>query len=222
MDSIEPVGRLDGRCISRRSRFRCPSARVHGDLGTPAFRRLNTPPPMAGSISGRARRSFRMGRLGNVKLGRVRVDCASSKRSGRYTVASLIERFGPDISTVDLLRHLTASCRYQRRPGVPPARKYEHLCLAAFTLPARRQVNAPVPPPVSPTRSRCGTGSAASSRCNSPPSTRWPWRSPPLRSPARSGRRTRSRFEIGLGSCGGGSRRSGAPPRSVSMSLTDC
>ncbi|WP_267360081.1 MULTISPECIES: hypothetical protein [unclassified Methylobacterium] len=89
-----------------------------------------------------------MGRLGNVQPGRVWVDCASCKRSGRYSVASLLQKYGPDISTVDLLRVLTASCRHQRPPGAPPARKYEHLCLAAITLPTYRQTNAPVPPGV--------------------------------------------------------------------------
>lgn len=89
-----------------------------------------------------------MGRLADAGPGRVYVDFATCKRSGRYTVASLIDRYGPDISTLDLLRHLTASCRYQRKPGAPPARKYEHLCLAAITLPSYRQTNAPVPPGV--------------------------------------------------------------------------
>lgn len=89
-----------------------------------------------------------MGRLGNAGPGRVYVDCATCKRSGRYTVASLIERYGADISSLDLLRHLTASCRYQRAPGVPPARKYEHLCLAAITLPPAAMQIPPVPPGV--------------------------------------------------------------------------
>ena len=87
-----------------------------------------------------------MGRLGDVQPGRVYVDCATCKRSGRYSVASLLEQFGPDISTLDLLRTLTASCRYQRKPGAPPARKYEHMCLAAITLPKHRVLDAPVPP----------------------------------------------------------------------------
>lgn len=73
-------------------------------------------------------------RLRDLEPGRVYVNCSSCKRSGRYTVASLRERFGPDISTLDVLRHLTASCRYQRAPGSSPARRYEHLCLAAITL----------------------------------------------------------------------------------------
>ncbi|MCJ2142771.1 hypothetical protein [Methylobacterium sp. E-066] len=52
------------------------------------------------------------------------------------------------MSTLDVLRHLTASCRYQRAPGSPPARKYEHLCLAAITLPPPRRPDIPVPPGV--------------------------------------------------------------------------
>lgn len=86
-----------------------------------------------------------MGRLGDVQPGRMYIDCASCKRSGRYSVASLLERHGPDISTADLLRHLTASCRNQRRPGTPPAREHEPLCLAAITLPVYRPTDAPVP-----------------------------------------------------------------------------
>jgi hypothetical protein len=87
-----------------------------------------------------------MGRLRDVTPGRVYVDCATCKRSGHYTVASLIGRYGADISTLDLLRHLTASCRYQRAPGAPAARKYEHLCLAAITLPPPAKNTPPVPP----------------------------------------------------------------------------
>lgn len=86
------------------------------------------------------------GRLGDVEAGRVYVDCAACKRSGRYSTTSLIERYGRDISQVDLLRHLSASCPYQRRAGAPPARKYEPLCLAAITMPPARQVGPPVPP----------------------------------------------------------------------------
>lgn len=86
------------------------------------------------------------GAWANVEAGRVYVDCATCRRSGRDTVASLIDRYGADISTLDLLRHLTASCRYQRPPGAPAARKDAHLCLAAITLPSYRQTNAPAPP----------------------------------------------------------------------------
>jgi hypothetical protein len=88
------------------------------------------------------------GILRDIQPGRVYVDCSSCKRSGRYTVASLRERFGPDMSTLDVLRTLTASCRYQRPPGSPPARKYERLCLAAITLPPLRRATIPVPPGV--------------------------------------------------------------------------
>ena len=52
------------------------------------------------------------------------------------------------MSTLDILRILTASCRYQRPPGSPPARKYEHLCLAAITLPPPARPTTPVPPGV--------------------------------------------------------------------------
>jgi hypothetical protein len=76
-----------------------------------------------------------MRRLGDAEPGRVYVDCATCKRSGRYTVASLIDGYGADISTLDLLRHLTTSCRYQRAPGAPPAWRHEHLCVAALPLP---------------------------------------------------------------------------------------
>ncbi|WP_200905644.1 hypothetical protein [Methylobacterium sp. ARG-1] len=89
------------------------------------------------------------GLLRDIQPGRVYVDCSSCKRSGRYTVASLRERFGPDMSTLDVLRTLTASCRYQRPPGSPPAWKYEHLCLAAITLPPPMRPTIPVPPSVS-------------------------------------------------------------------------
>jgi len=88
------------------------------------------------------------GLLRDILPGWVYVDCSSCKRSGRYTVASLSGRFGPDISTLDVLRHLTASCRYQRPPGSPPARKYEHRCLAAITLPPPTWTEIPVPPGV--------------------------------------------------------------------------
>jgi hypothetical protein len=89
-----------------------------------------------------------MGHLGDAGPSRVYVDCATCKRSDRYTVVSLIGRYGADISTLDLLRHLTASCRYQRAPGAPPTRKYEHLCLAAITLPPAAKQIPPVPPGV--------------------------------------------------------------------------
>jgi hypothetical protein len=71
----------------------------------------------------------------------------ASARDGINSPA-LIERYGPDISTVDLLRHLTALCRYQRAPGAPSARKYEQLCLTAITLPPPVKKIPPVPPGV--------------------------------------------------------------------------
>ena len=52
------------------------------------------------------------------------------------------------MSTLDILRTLTASCRHQRPPGSPLAWKYEHLCLAAITLPPPVRPTTPVPPGV--------------------------------------------------------------------------
>jgi hypothetical protein len=52
------------------------------------------------------------------------------------------------MSTLEVLRPLTALCRYQRPPESPPARKYEHLCLAAITLPPPVRPTTPVPPGV--------------------------------------------------------------------------
>lgn len=55
-------------------------------------------------------------------------------------------RFGPEITTLDLLRALTASCRHQRDPGAKVARKYESQCLAAMRLPKTVSLEPPVPP----------------------------------------------------------------------------
>ncbi len=57
-----------------------------------------------------------------------------------------MQRFGPEISTLDLLRALTASCRHQRRPGAKVARKYESQCLATLRVPKAVCLEAPVPP----------------------------------------------------------------------------
>lgn len=52
------------------------------------------------------------------------------------------------MSTLEALRHLTASCCYQRPPKSPLVRKYKHLCLGAITLPPLAQPTTPVPPGV--------------------------------------------------------------------------
>lgn len=149
-----------------------------------------------------------MGRLGDVQPGRVHADCASCQRSGQYQIRRLIDRYEPDVSSVDWLRHLTTSCCYQRRPRAPPAQKYEHLCLAAITLPPPVKQIPPVPPGV-PYTIEVWREVGATSSCTSPPSTRCRWRWLRSRSPAKNGRRTRSRSETGLGSCGSRSVRRG-------------
>ncbi|MFK5599930.1 hypothetical protein ACFZ8E_23475 [Methylobacterium sp. HMF5984] len=46
---------------------------------------------------------------------------------------------------LDALRHLSGSCRHQRRPGSPPARKYENVCQARLVLPHPRKQIVPTP-----------------------------------------------------------------------------
>ncbi len=87
-----------------------------------------------------------MDRLGDVSGDRVRVECATCKRQGSYRVSGLIERYGADIRQIDLLRHLTASCRYQRSPGTAAPRKYEPGCMARIDLPKPASLEPPVPP----------------------------------------------------------------------------
>ncbi|WP_083936123.1 hypothetical protein [Methylobacterium sp. B1] len=87
-----------------------------------------------------------MDRLGDVSGDRVRVECTTCKRQGSYRVSSLIERYGANISQIDLLRHLTASCRYQRAPGAAAPRKYEAGCVAKLDLPKPASLEPPVPP----------------------------------------------------------------------------
>lgn len=87
-----------------------------------------------------------MDRLGDVSGERVRVECTTCKRQGSYRVSGLIERYGADISQIDLVRHLTASCRYQRPPGAAVPRKYEPACMATIDLPKPASLEPPVPP----------------------------------------------------------------------------
>lgn len=87
-----------------------------------------------------------MTRLGDVWGERLTVDCSACRRHGSYRLDKLMERFGADISTVDLLRALTVSCRHQRGPGAFAARKYEAQCLAMLKLPKSPDLEPPVPP----------------------------------------------------------------------------
>ncbi|QGY01481.1 hypothetical protein MMSR116_05875 [Methylobacterium mesophilicum SR1.6/6] len=86
------------------------------------------------------------GTLGDIAGDRLTVDCATCRRHGSYRLDGLMQRFGPEISTLDLLRALTTSCRHQRGPGSKVARKYETQCLATLRLPKAVSLEAPVPP----------------------------------------------------------------------------
>lgn len=87
-----------------------------------------------------------MDRLGDVSSDRVRVECATCRRRGSYRVSGLIERYSADITHVDLLRLLTASCQFQRTPGAAAPRKYEAGCMAKLDLPKPPSLEPPVPP----------------------------------------------------------------------------
>ena len=71
-------------------------------------------------------------RLSRYPFARIRVVCRPCNRSGSYGLARLAERHGADLPLADLLLLLTASCRWQRRPGDRPPRPYEPRCLACF------------------------------------------------------------------------------------------
>lgn len=73
--------------------------------------------------------------LGDIAGDRIAVECLSCRRRGVYAMLGLLERFGHSMSQLDVLRHLSASCRHQRQPGSPPVRKYEAGCQARLILP---------------------------------------------------------------------------------------
>jgi hypothetical protein len=87
-----------------------------------------------------------MDRLGGVAGDLVTVECSTCNQRSRYRIAGLAERFGPDISSADLLRALTASCRLQRAPSSAASRKYEAGCTARINLPKPASLEPPVPP----------------------------------------------------------------------------
>lgn len=84
-------------------------------------------------------------RLGDYVGGTVRVACLGCRRVGRYDLRNLQARFGLEIEVLDLLRTLSASCRHQRAPGTPPARKYESCCQATITMPRHAVETLPTP-----------------------------------------------------------------------------
>lgn len=71
---------------------------------------------------------------------------ATCKRQGSYRISGLIERYGADIGHLDLLRHVTASCRYQRLLGAAASRKYETGYMARIDLPKPASLEPPVLP----------------------------------------------------------------------------
>ena len=86
-----------------------------------------------------------MDTLADVTADQVVVECLSCRRRGVYGTAGLVARFGSATSHLDLLRHLSASCRHQRRPGAPAARTYESVCQARLILPRARKRITPTP-----------------------------------------------------------------------------
>ena len=71
-------------------------------------------------------------RLSQYPYARLTVECGPCGRRGRFSVARLAEQHGADIPLHTLLPLLTATCKWQRRPGEPPPRAYEPRCLARF------------------------------------------------------------------------------------------
>jgi hypothetical protein len=71
-------------------------------------------------------------RLSDYPYARLTIACGPCGRRGRWSVARLAERHGADITLHDLLPILTATCKWQRKPGDPPPRAYEPRCCARF------------------------------------------------------------------------------------------
>lgn len=69
-------------------------------------------------------------RLSQYPLARLRVECRVCGRRGDYSVARLAARHHAEIDLEELLLRLTASCRWQRRPGEKPPKQYQQRCLA--------------------------------------------------------------------------------------------
>ena len=86
-----------------------------------------------------------MDTLADIEGDRVVVVCLSCRRKGVYGNAGLTARFCPTMPLLDALRHLSGSCRHQRRLGSPLARKYESVCLARLILPPSWQRIVPTP-----------------------------------------------------------------------------
>ncbi len=71
-------------------------------------------------------------RLSQYPLGRLRIACHHCGREGSWSVARLGEKHGAEIGLGELLRLLTASCKWQRKPKARDPRQYEPRCLAHY------------------------------------------------------------------------------------------
>lgn len=71
-------------------------------------------------------------RLSQYPHARLRIACGPCGRRGDYSVARLAERYGAEITLHELLRRLTAGCKWQRAPSDALPRPYEPRCLAVF------------------------------------------------------------------------------------------
>jgi hypothetical protein len=72
----------------------------------------------------------------------VRIGCDLCRRSGRYRLARLAEKYGAEITLKDLLLHLATDC-----PGVNPRHPYHRGCQARFIDldPPQKPPDAPAP-----------------------------------------------------------------------------
>jgi hypothetical protein len=122
-----------------------------------------------------------MPKRGDIAGDRLGVACIACRRHGSYRLDGLMQRFGPEISTLDLLRALATVCRHQRGLGAKVARRYESQCLATLRLPKALSLEPPVPPgtpfaiEVWDERAawRCGALSSTRSTARSLRSRRW-------------------------------------------------
>jgi hypothetical protein len=82
-------------------------------------------------------------RLSQYPLARLRVACRVCERQGVYSVARLAERYGAEIKLEELLRLLTASCKWQRPPQARAPRQYQPRCLAHYPDLIEPELNPP-------------------------------------------------------------------------------
>lgn len=69
-------------------------------------------------------------RLSEYPYVTVRLACALCPRKGRYRLARLAAKFGPEAEMEEVIWRLSADCLYQRARWDRPPRKYEVRCNA--------------------------------------------------------------------------------------------